>query len=650
MPGQQRPVRLLANQKRWQGRRRRRRPHFLRFRKGVTQPVTDDSEIPESSGISRRDAIKVGSLAAAALAVPAMLNNAGVQSMTSAARDEYSADIVIIGTGFAGVFAALEARRSGMTVVMLDKGAVGWSGLSPWASDSRPFDPTIYSREEWHHAVGTNSEWVNDQVWLDLFMDESLGIFETLRGWGVHDCKPFERSGVFRKLLLDGGVTIVERTMVTALLKNANGAIGGLLGFTFDDSAEPCKAVIAKGKAVIMCSGAGSYKSPGFPNWGLTFDGDAMAFDVGASITGKEFNDTHMTFSEFPAASYEGWKWAQSVTGAYIMVGPPDPVVGGLNLNAALRVAQGEVNRAGNVGPGGAPLLPGPTPEAIRNQKYKGRGFLARDGLELDFGGPPKGSAEPEFGFRVGGSTAGMGVHKGEGVFCSDYTCRADGVQGLFAAGDALGSMLCGASYPGRGFSSYGSAIQGRRAAKFACEYVANAPAPRIDKAYLDAKVAAMWASRENAKGFSPEWVTSVLQSTMTPFHILYVKEPRRLEGALASIEYLRNDVAPRMIARDGHELRLAHETANMLLNAEMKLRAGLFRTESRGTHYRQDFPARDDKDWHCWVTLRKTDDGAMALAKHPLPAKWAPDPAKPYRDRYPRPFPGEDDYRASLA
>ena len=44
-------------------------------------------------------------------------------------------------------------------------------------------------------------------------------------------------------------------------------------------------------------------------------------------------------------------------------------------------------------------------------------------------------------------------------------------------------------------------------------------------------------------------------------------------------------------------ELRLAHETENMLLNAEMKLRASLSRTESRGTHYREDYPARDDDE-----------------------------------------------------
>jgi succinate dehydrogenase/fumarate reductase flavoprotein subunit len=128
----------------------------------------------------------------------------------------------------------------------------------------------------------------------------------------------------------------------------------------------------------------------------------------------------------------------------------------------------------------------------------------------------------------------------------------------------------------------------------------------------------------------------------MTPLHILYIKSARRLDGALASIEYLRDHVATALVAGDGHELRGAHEFSHMLLNAEMKLRAGLFRTESRGTHFREDFPIRDDREWHCWVVMRKGIDG-MELSKRPLPVEWRPPPTMAYRDAYPRIWPGED-------
>ena len=608
-----------------------------------------EHDVENTSGLTRRDFMKLGVITAATLAVPVVLTNVRAKSMQLAVKEHYDTDVLVIGSGFAGTFAAIEARRNGLKVLMLDKGSVGWSGLSPWASDSRPFDKSIYGRDEWVRNMATNTEWINDREWLEIFMDESLDIFTTLDGWGVHNHHPFERSKIFRQQLLDNEVELVERVMATSLLKDSLGRVGGAVGFTFDDSSAECKAVVIKARSIILCTGAGAYKSPGFPNWGLTFDGDAMAYAAGASITGKEFHDTHGTFSKNPAASYGNWDWAQAVKGAYIMVGPPGVSSGGLTIEDALRVAASGARFESGMGP---PPPPPAGQQDSNNEQYRGKGFLAKPGLILDFGGapskPPSGGLPPDRGNRVGGATAGMGVHKSEGVFNSDHTCRADGAEGLFAAGDALGSMLCGSSYPARGFSSYGSAIQGRRAARFAAEYLKTAAASEIDNAEIDTKIAQIWAPRENKEGFSPEWVTQVLRNTMSPFHVLYIKEARRLDGALASIEYLRKHVVPKLIARDGHELRLAHETANMVLNAEMKLRAGLFRTESRGTHFREDYPARDDAEWFCWVLIRQGDDGQMELAKHDLPEAWKPDGTVSYRERYPRSYPGEDEYLAS--
>ncbi len=143
-------------------------------------------------------------------------------------------------------------------------------------------------------------------------------------------------------------------------------------------------------------------------------------------------------------------------------------------------------------------------------------------------------------------------------------------------------------------------------------------------------------------RGYSPAWVTRLLQNTMFPYYVMYVKERGRLETALSQIMYLQNTYAPALKAQDAHDLRLAHETRNMLLNAEMKLRAGLAREESRGTHYREDFPFRDDANWLCWVKLVEKE-GAMTAVKHPLPAEWQPDASLTYRERYAIEYPGED-------
>ncbi|CAA6677264.1 Succinate dehydrogenase flavoprotein subunit (EC [Lentimonas sp. CC4] len=43
-------------------------------------------------------------------------------------------------------------------------------------------------------------------------------------------------------------------------------------------------------------------------------------------------------------------------------------------------------------------------------------------------------------------------------------------------------------------------------------------------------------------------------------------------------------------------------------------------RKESRGSHYREDYPDRNDKDWLCWIKIKQAPSGSMELIKHPIP------------------------------
>lgn len=113
------------------------------------------------------------------------------------------------------------------------------------------------------------------------------------------------------------------------------------------------------------------------------------------------------------------------------------------------------------------------------------------------------------------------------------------------------------------------------------------------------------------------------------------------MQAALTIITFIKNHLVPQMFAKDAHELRLAHETKNMVLSAEMRLRSSLFRTESRGNHYREDYPRRDDPNWLAWTKI-KEEQGEMKLIKVPIPKKWWPDISEPYEERYPYRFPGE--------
>lgn len=127
----------------------------------------------------------------------------------------------------------------------------------------------------------------------------------------------------------------------------------------------------------------------------------------------------------------------------------------------------------------------------------------------------------------------------------------------------------------------------------------------------------------------------------MVPYYVLIIQHGDRLQAALTMVEYFRDKYVPKLMATDSHELRLAHEVSNMVLGSEISLKACLLRKESRGYHYREDYPQRDDPAWLAWIKMKQVD-GQLKLWKEPIPQKWWPDLSKPYAERYPMRFPGE--------
>jgi succinate dehydrogenase/fumarate reductase flavoprotein subunit len=207
-------------------------------------------------------------------------------------------------------------------------------------------------------------------------------------------------------------------------------------------------------------------------------------------------------------------------------------------------------------------------------------------------------------------------------------------IPGLYAAGDSCGTMQVGATYPGVGYALCGASVSGARAGIAASEYVMKEPKPDIDMDDVSKMKGKRFSPLERKGGFSPRWLTQVLRNTMIPYYIQYIKHEERLKAALTLVEFMRDHLVPMLTAKDAHDLRLAVETENMVLNAEMKLRASLFREESRGTHFREDIPKRVDPDWLAWITL-KDENGEMTLSKKPVPKAWWPDLSKPYDEIY---------------
>ena len=360
---------------------------------------------------------------------------------------------------------------------------------------------------------------------------------------------------------------------------------------------------------MILCTGAGGFKPNGFPICDLTHDGTVMAYNIGAKVTGKEWNDGHPGQAKNAAACFAGWGDMFEQKPSITSVGVGHAL--GVDLNYKAYMTGNPIEMGGPGKPEGNAVEGGPyVPEEFK-QNGPPQGEHGDHSKE---GGAPPGMA----GTLVGGSSAGMSIHKSEGLVPINDKCEST-IPGLYGAGDALGSYMAGAIYEQMGSSLAGSAVQGAVAGEAASEHCQGVEMPTISKAKMNAVKEEILAPLKREVGYSPAWVTQTLQGIMIPNFIIYIKKENLLKAALAYVQELRDHHMPMLRAADLHELRLAFETSNMIISAEMKLKASLMRKESRCSHYRLDYPEMDTKNWNAWINIYKGSDGSMTFEKQPF-------------------------------
>ena len=580
----------------------------------------------ESNNLSRRKFIALagGGVGFAAIAGLGMnidwaLNNPEIDADTIL-KNTIDTDVLVVGGGMAGLFAAVKAHDAGANVLLVSKGRLGASGQTPFAKGIFAYDKDKeeLSLDEFvakvsRSALGTNNQWYTRQL-----AEHSLARVNELKEWGFFESSLYNKS--FSKPIEERNITMHERVTITHLIKEDDRVVGAA-GFSIDEQ----KVLFYQAKSVILCTGAGGFKPNGFPICDLTHDGTVMAYNIGAKVTGKEWNDGHPSRGENPAACYDGWgdMFEQKPSTTSIEVRHDL----GVDMNYMAYVNGG----AAQMGPPGMgkkenTVTGGPyRPEEFSNENRQGgppqdrgnddRRPPRKDGEDRPPRKEGKGGPPGMGGSIVGGSSAGMSIHKAEGLVPINDKCEST-IPGLYAAGDALGSYMAGGIYTQIGSSLSGSAVQGAIAGETAAKYSKNIKAHRISASKLNEIEEDILAPLKREAGYSPAWVTQTLQSIMIPNFILYIKKENLMKAALAYIEELKDHHVPHLTASNLHELRLAHETKNMVISAEMKLKASLMRTESRCSHYRLDYPEMDNENWQAWINIFKGEDGTMQLEK----------------------------------
>jgi succinate dehydrogenase/fumarate reductase flavoprotein subunit len=197
-------------------------------------------------------------------------------------------------------------------------------------------------------------------------------------------------------------------------------------------------------------------------------------------------------------------------------------------------------------------------------------------------------------------------------------------LEGLWAIGDTsyAGSAVAGAVAsppgvtPGSGimYALISAAWAGTSTARYAGE---NAKT-EIDIDEIKQLKEDIFAPMQAKKQVAPTEAISTLQDMVAPFRYNLRRSKDRLEEALKKVESVKEKL-PELKAKDLHYLSKCHEVKSMTLCAELTFKAALLRTESRGFHYREDYPVRNDKEWLKWIILQQDKD-QVKLYTQPIP------------------------------
>ena len=541
-------------------------------------------------------------------------------------------DILVIGAGGAGLRAALAAAAAGSRVLVLNKGPVARSGITLTAAGGMqaPFHPDDSAELYYEDTIQCGYQLADkDLAWM--LASEACQQVLALERYGcrfVRDSDGKFALGTFpgqsrpRNLFVKGGglglvsglaracqaqpnLTIHDDFLVTGLLRaDAGGdpAVAGAFGVDLRDG----KSAKIAARAVILATGGCQWL------WEVNdcptdAAGDGVAF---AGRIGAELVDMEMVLF-YPSVIV----WPPSLQGAFVHY-----------EFLAEAILDGNVYDRH-----GAAVLPKPLP--VRDEAMRLMERAIRDGRDGDHGGllwyvgdSPKGLSAvrkqldlAQYNYikahGVDPATARIevapGAHYLLGGVRIDARCRTS-VAGLFATPECAGNFDGANRLAGSGIGA--TQVFGAKAGLCAHDFAAASPLREPDPVAVAAE---------------QERIRSKFGKPVAGAPDLYELR-RRLRTAVQRYAGVnRNAEGLRQLIRIAGEVREAAAVVKVpdtgvfnqqlmdLLQLEIMgdvagwvAGSALWRTESRGHHFREDYPQRDDAAWLCHTTLTVTADG----------------------------------------
>ena len=580
-------------------------------------------------------------------------------------------DVLVIGAGGAGLRAAIEASARGARVGVVTKSLLGKAHTVMAEGGIAAALANVDERDNWRvHFADTmrGGQYLNNWRMAELHAKEAPDRVRELEAWGAlfdrtKDGRILQRNfgghryprlahvgdrtglEMIRTLQDHGihlGMNVHMETTVVRLLKD-DGAIAGAFGY----DRERGRFLLFRARAIVLATGGigRAYKVTS-NSWEYTGDGHSLAYQAGASLIDMEFVQFHPTgmiwppsvcgilvtegvrgeggvlknkdgvrfmFQDIPENyrsqtadnEEEGWRYTQGDRNARR---PPEL----LTRDHVARCIMSEVREGRGSPHGGVYLdiswIKSRIPKAAEHIKRKLPSMYHqfKQLADIDI------TEEP---MEVGPTT-----HYVMGGVLIDAETQMSEVPGLFAAGECTAG-LNGANRLG-GNSLSDLLVFGKRAGEYAaCFAKENRPAAQLDNAQIDSIASHAIAPFERS-GESPYQIQAGLQDLMQKL-VGIVRREEEMQAALDGLAELRkraNAVGVTGNREYNGGWHTALDLENLLTVSEMVTRAAIARKESRGAHFRDDFPAKNDAEWRCSIAHRLSPSGEMIVERRPLP------------------------------
>ena len=523
---------------------------------------------------------------------------------------DLKADVLIIGGGLAGLEAAWAVVNAGKKPVIVTKGAAASPAVLGFNAAVSDADSVERFAKDTYKGGWELGEPVLVRVFAEESSEtvphmESLGMtFEQKEKGEYHLLQPLGCSvprlvhhrnitgqksmEVLRNWLFDRGVVIQEHTMAAQLIKH-EGRVCGATCLDLDGG-EPF--IITAGAVVLATGGASVMKNSTYPLC-QTADGYAMAWEAGAVLQDMEFVQHEPCRAVWPkllgistTLLAKGGRLTNRLGERFLLKHYPSE--GAVPKDLLARLIAVEVKEGRGSEHGGVYLDLTELPEEeikVNHVLYYDRFMNAGIDLTKEI-------------VEVG--PAAHSIMGGVRITPDGYT----GVPGLYAAGEVIGG-LHGANRLG-GNAGAEVYVFGRRAGAAAARECVQIPEVN------SAEAMRLFAYDEKAAETNWEAAKEAVRLV-----IAKAAAPVRNEETLAEALEKLIDMMKAFEASVPNSLtavRLRLEALHLCRTAIFIAEGALNRRESRGVHYREDYPAIDNDKWKKHIRFQK--DAGMTLGE----------------------------------